>query len=284
VAAFDWYQGTVSAGVDDVVEALMGLAERADLKHFKGLQGYATRTMVMDDGETVGQVWHGGSHPLPHVVFTSDAAVAGAELIRAKFEHTVTRLDAKEDFGDEGAFDRILPALLEAARKHRVKVDTRGDHLLRKEARTVYLGAKSSAVQCRQYDKAAELRSQFAHEPAKLLEVPQHLTRLEVQVRPQTHAVRQSFAAISPMEAMGCSQWMRDIWNDIAGLELEPVKVTKPWRSSDDDRAYAYLLGAFGGLLTRRMGDHGSWAALGMQLGDDIAARVAADRRLKGGT
>ena len=281
MAAFDWYQGTVRAPVDDLVEAVMSLGSSSCLSHAKGVQGYATRTIVEQDGETLGQVWHGGSHELPHVVFTSDAAVRGSELIRARFEHSVSRLDAKEDFGDPGAFDVMLPVLLRAAKKHRVQVDTRGDHLLRMQARTVYLGAKSSAVQCRQYDKAAELRSQFANEPAKLLQVPEHLTRLEVQVRPETYAVKLAFAQIEPLEAMGSSQWMRDVWRDLSGVELTPVQVTKPWRAADDDRSYAYVLSVFGSMFARRMEDHGSWAAFGAQLGQDLADRAKAERELK---
>lgn len=281
MAAFDWYQGTVRAHTDDVIEAILSQHDGALISHAKGLQGYATRSLVSVAGETVGQVWHGGSHALPHVLFSSDAAVAGAELIRVKFDHTVTRLDAKEDFADAGAFDAMLPALLDAARKHRVRVDTRGDHLLRREGRTVYLGAKSSAVQCRQYDKAAELRAAFANEPAKLLAIPPHLTRLEVQVRPQGQMARQAMTKVDPLQVMGASEWMRDIWRDIAGLDLEPVQVTKPWRATDDDRAYAYCLRAFGSLFERRMADHGSWAAFGAQIGQDLADRAAAEKVAK---
>jgi len=282
--AFDWYQATVRADLDDVIDAMMGMADRTELRHAKGLQGYATRSSVIEADQVLGQVWHGGTHAYPHVLFSSDAAQPGAAMIRATFpEHQVTRLDVREDFGGEDAFDRMLPSLLSAAQRHRVRVDTRGDHLLRKEARTVYLGAKSSAVQCRQYDKAAELRAKFAHDPVRLLEVPSHLTRLEVQVRPQGALAKQVCARLEAVELMGASEWMRDIWRDISGQDLSPVQVTKPWRASDDDRAYAYLLSSFGPLLRRRMEDHGSWAALGCQLGDDLAAHDQAQRKLKGG-
>lgn len=281
--AFDWYQATLrEADADDVMAAVLGIAERGELRHAKGLQGYATRSTVFDDGEALGQVWHGGSHAYPHVVFTSDAAQAGAIMVRSEFPaHQVTRLDVREDFGGADAFDKMLPCLLSAAQRHRVRVDTRGDHLLRKEARTVYLGAASSAVRCRQYDKAAELRAKFAHDPVRLLEVPSHLTRLEVQVRPQGGWAKEACSKLEPVQLMGVSEWMRDIWREVAGQDLEPVQVTKPWRASDDDRAYAYLVASFGPLLCRRMEEHGDWATLGVQLGDDIAAHVEAQAKLK---
>lgn len=259
----------------------MGLGERVALEHTKGRQGYATTTRLVDASGLVGQVLHGGSHPYPHVVFTSEGAQPGAELIRARFPapaHLVTRLDAREDIGDEGAFDRVLPALLSAADRHRVGVDTRGDHLLRKVARTVYLGAASSAVRLRMYDKAAEMRAKFAADPVRLAAVPENLTRLEAQVRPQTHAARVAFATIEPLAVMGSSAWLRDVWQAVAQMDLEPVQVGKAWRQSDDDRAYSYLLAQYGGLLKRRQAELGSWACVGLQLGDDLADREKATR------
>jgi len=204
-------------------------------------------------------------------------------MLRASFpDHLVSRLDAREDFGDAGAFDRMLPSLLSAAERHRLKVDTRGDHLLRQEARTVYLGAPSSAVRLRQYDKAAELRAKYAADPVRLAEVPENLTRLEAQVRPQTQEARVLFSTIEPLAVMGSSAWLRDVWQSVAGLGLDPVQVGKPWRQSDDDRAYSYLLAQYGSLLKRVQADLGSWACVGEQIGHDLAEREkadAADRR-----
>jgi len=283
VAAFDWYQATIREPSDDVLEACLGLGERAYLEHGKGRQGYGTTTRVVDQEGLLAQVLHGGSHAYPHVIFTSDQAQPGAEMIRARFPlHEVTRVDAREDFGDEGAFDRMLPVLLSAAERHRVRVDTRGDHLLRKEARTVYLGAPSSAVRLRQYDKAAELRAKFAADPVRLASVPENLTRLEAQVRPQTSEGRRQFASIEPLAVMGSSAWLRDVWQAVAGMDLEPVQVGKAWRQSDDDRAYSYLLAQYGGLLDRLKNDLGSWACVGEQIGYDLAERHKAER-LKGG-
>ena len=278
MAGFDWYQATVPRPVDDVLEAFAGHGRW--LEHGKGQQGYGTRTRVLDDAGLVAAVLHGGAHQYPHAVCSGESAQAGAEVIRAAFpEHLVSRLDVREDFGGADAFDKMLPALLTAAKHHRVRVDTRGDHLLRHEARTVYLGAPSSAVRLRQYDKAAELRAKFAADPVRLLEVPEHLTRLEAQVRPQTHAARQAFASIEPLSVMGSSAWLRDVWSAVVGLEVEPVQVGKPWRQSDDERAYAYMLAQYGGLLVRRQVEHGSWAALGCQLGHDLAERSKASKR-----
>lgn len=282
MAAFDWYQATVRAPVDDVLEALGSASECFMLSHGRGHHGYAHSAVLEAPDGFRATVWHGGSHPYPHAVLTGDSAQPGAELIRASFpEHFVTRADAREDFGDHGAFDRILPELLQVAKVHRVKVDTRGDHLLTFEGRTVYLGAPSSACRQRLYDKAAELRAKFAADPVKLAQVPAQLARLEAQVRPQTLEARRAFATIEPLAVMGSSAWLREVWQRVAGLELEPVQVGKPWRQSDDDRAYAYLLAQYGGLLERIRDDLGSWDVVGLQIGADLVERKKADSLAK---
>ena len=154
-----------------------------------------------------------------------------------------------------------------------------GDHLLTKQGRTLYLGAPSSACRQRLYDKATELRAKFAADPVRLAQVPPHLTRLEAQVRPQTREARERFATIEPLAVMGSSAWLRYVWHQVAGLELDPVQVGKPWRQADDERSYAYLLAQYGGLLRRIHGDLGSWACVGEQIGHDLAEREAAQRR-----
>jgi hypothetical protein len=275
VARFDWYQATVPVPLGDLVERLFDLDTGVKITHAKGHQGYAHTAVLVGESGTVARVMHGGTHTHPHAMLSGEMAQPGAELIRFAFpDHSVTRADACEDFGDEGAFDRIQPHLLDVARAHRVKVGTAGDHLLTMDGRTVYLGAPTSAVRLRLYDKAAEMRSRLAADPVRLGAVPQHLTRLEAQVRPQTRESRRQFATIEPMEVMGSSAWLRALWSLVAGLELNPVQVGKGYRQSDDQRAYSYLLAQYGGLLQRMAADLGDWACVGKQIGSDLAERA----------
>jgi hypothetical protein len=273
VIAFDWYQATVRRPENDVIEALLDLEPGLSVSHSRGAHGYAHAAVVGSEAEgTVARVWHGGSHPFPHVIVSGEWAQPGVELIRARFEmeHVVSRADVRQDFSDEGAFDVIQPHLVDAAARHRVKVGTAGDHLLTKLGRTVYLGAPSSAVRLRLYDKAAELRAHLAKNPAKLAQVPPHLARLEAQVRPATHEARFFFSTMEPVEMLGCARWMREVWNAVAGLQLTPINVGRGWRQSDDERAYRYLLAQYGGVLRRMRVTHGSWECVGLQLGEDL--------------
>jgi len=274
MAGFDWYEATISAPTDDVLEALCSLSEAPRLVHGRGHHGYGCRTTVQGADGPLASVLHGGTHVYPHAVITGESAQAGAECIRAAFPvHRVTRADACEDFGDVGAFDRIAPHLLTVAQSNRVRVDTRGDHLLTMEGRTIYLGAPSSATRLRLYDKAAELRAKVAADPVRLAAVPSHLARLEAQVRPQTREARERFATIEPLEVMGSSRWLRELWRLVASEDLDPVQVGKGYRQSDDQRAYSYLLAQYGGLLRRMSVDLGSWECVGKQIGCDLVAR-----------
>lgn len=279
--SFDWYQATVPAEVPDLLEALSTLSDGpADVLHGRGHHGYAHETRLQGSDGPIARVWHGGTHQRPHVVLSGDIAHAGAQVVRQHWpEHKPTRVDSAEDWQDP-VFDRIQQAMLEVASIARVKVDTRGDHLLTKEGRTVYLGAPSSAVRLRLYDKAAELRSKFASDPIRLSQVPEHLVRLEAQVRPAGDLARRSFATIQPEEVMGSASWLRDVWSKVTGLEAQPVQARKLWRQSDDDRAWAHMLAQYGPLLERKKQEQGDWACVGLQIGSDLAQRSKAKRGL----
>lgn len=283
MAAFDWYQATVPASVDDVLEACMGLSGGSWLVHSKGMNGYAHATSIDSPDGLLGKVWHGGTHEKPHALFTGDQAEAGSQCIRASFpEHFVSRADPRMDFIDATAYDRIEAVMADVARSNRVKVGMQGDHKVRMEGRTFELGAPSSAVRERLYEKTAEQKAKFAFDPVRLSAVPEDWVRLEAQIRPQTREAKLRFATIEPVAAMGSSAWLRAVWLGVVGSELAPVQVGKPWRQSDDDRAWSFLLAQYGGLLTRKLQDHGSWACLGEQIGQDLAERNKAIRTRNG--
>lgn len=282
---FDWYQATVQSEVAPLLGSLEGachggLPRWEDMP--KAPQGYAFGRRLHDADGQVCMVWWGGCHELPHVVSSGESAQAVAEVLRSDYSlaHRVSRADACLDYADPGAYDRLQALALEVARDKRVKVDTRGDHLLTKDGRTLYLGAPTSHTRLRLYDKAAEQRAKVRNDPVRLAAVPPELARLECQVRPATPIARAAAAQISPIELMGSSAWMRELMRLVGGLDLAPFEAGKSWRVADDDRAYAALLAQYGGLLSRRMQDHGSWEMLGRQLGDDLAERASA--RLKG--
>jgi hypothetical protein len=92
--------------------------------------------------------------------------------------------------------------------------------------------------------------------------------RLEVQVRP----VRDSgyvAASSSPAEVWGFADWTRETARQVLAMDVPRVQV-RPWRESDDDRAYRFMLQQYGPLMRRRIDEHGSAAAFGAQLEYDL--------------
>lgn len=286
MARFDWYQATVEAEVREVLAALPEVCDgfaRWDQMP-KAPHGYRFGQRLHDMEGPVCQVWWGGAgaQELPHVVFSGEVARVGCELLRARFpHHRVTRADACVDYAEPGAYDRLQDLALTVARDRGITVDTRGDHLVTKQGRTLYLGAASSHTRLRLYDKAAELRVKFQRDPVRLAEVPRDLARLECQVRPQTRESRELAARVEPMVLMGSAAWMRALMGMVAGVDLEPFEAGKVWRQTDDDRAYAALLAQYGGLLERRAELHGSFECLGKQIEYDLGERRKAVRRGK---
>lgn len=278
MAAFDWYQGTIPHPVADVLEVLAGLAPGLVLSHERGMHGYQSTAVLGNEAEgSVAKLWHGGTHEHPHAVLSGEWAQPGAQAIRAAFPvHSVSRLDVREDFSDVGAYDRILPFMVDASERYKVKPDCRGDWAVKNnEGRSFYLGATQSAVRMRLYDKRTEMLSKYATDSDRQLivrarNIPDQLARLEAQIRPEKKDAKLRFATIEPIEALGASRWMREVWRAVAGLELTPVQVGRGYRESDDERARKFMLLHYGGVLRRMHEELGDWACVGLQLGHEL--------------
>jgi hypothetical protein len=281
MARFDWYQATVRASVPDVQACLADLELGAKWEpQRKAPHGYGFADRLVGADGPVASLWWGGCHEYPHLVLSGEPAQVGAILLRAGLpDHSVSRADACIDYAEPGSYERLQGIAVGVAREKRIKVGTAGDHLVTMQGRTLYLGATSSHTRLRLYDKAAELRGQFASDPVRLATVPDELARLECQVRPQTPEAKRAAAVVDPMVLMGSAAWMRELMRQVAGLDLHPFEAGKAWRQSDDDRAYAHMLAQYGGLLKRMHVDAGSWECIGLQIGADLQERDEARRR-----
>ena len=241
--------------------------------------GFGGASRLHDDDGPVAMLWFGGMHVRPHVVFSGETAQGGADLLRAQFpQHFVSRADVCTDYGAAGAYDQLQDLALAVAVDRGIVIDTRGDHLITKQGRTLYLGSTKSHTRMRLYDKAAELRAKYAGQLTKLAELPETLARLEFQVRPQTPAAKAAAAVADPVALMGSAAWTRDLVQRVDGLSLEPFMAGRPWRQADDDRAYFALLAQYGGVLLRIRDDLGSAECLGLQIVADLVERAALKR------
>lgn len=264
---FDWYQATVPENPIRIIQCLKTELGGYEVREGKGRHNYHQSFTILDaNGERLAGILCGGQNGNPNVTASGQITPRFVDVLRANWpRHNVTRFDAAEDFGGADTFERLEAICRGVAAAHRVKgYAYTPDDLA--EGRTYYIGSKSSPVRARLYDKAAELRSSVA--PDQHSEIPEHLTRLEVQARPEKEF--KAWGALLPVESVwGMSGWSYDLYGKVFDLPIERICM-KANRETDDARAYRFMLMQYRRVLERAHADLGSWAAVGLQIGDDL--------------
>lgn len=180
--SWDYYECTITDVFDPapIVQALGGASLfRPSSAH----RNYpASFCWDLESGGSV-QVWYGSGLEV-HVVLSSGACDRGVDVLRAIWEHRVSRFDVALDFDYPGAFDHLYPQLWQTARDFKprpVRTQTAGDWLDLVYGRTLYLGSKSSRLMVRLYEKGHE---QTAAHPDQ--EFSLDWVRAEWQIRPDS--------------------------------------------------------------------------------------------------
>ena len=196
ICSWDWYECTL-IGIFDaepVVQSLGGglLATRGPAH-----QNYpGSFVWDLPSGGTV-QVWYGAGLEV-HVVLSSGACDDLVAVVRRRWRHLVSRVDVAMDFDYAGAFEVIYRGLDGAAQDHKprpVHSTTFGDWLRAERGRTLYLGARSSRLYMRCYEKGIE-QSQ-AH-PDRTFSLD--WVRVEWQLRPDSRH-KEALSTMTPEEA-----------------------------------------------------------------------------------
>jgi hypothetical protein len=265
-ATFDWYQGTVKAHPSQVLDSLMTLPGAHDRQTGRGRLNYqASTTVCTADRDTLATVLHGGNGGGAHVIGTGDNAQAVAATLRRWWpEHTVTRLDSADDLGVE--FQELHAKLQAIGRDCGLK----GRSIVPddpEDGATYYLGADTSAVRARGYEKSKELAKKCGTWEG----ITPGIVRVEVQVRPVREG-KAAAASWSPMQVFGASHWTRRIATEL--FEVDAPRVIMARRiPTTYERTHTALLYQFGPHLREMLARHGAWELVGEQLGDDLARR-----------
>lgn len=268
---FDWYAATVrdtSTAVLDRVSEGLG----AEVVGGRALHGYERGYDFRREGSVVARALTGGRNGYPHVWASGDDTDAFVPVVREAWphEHRVTRMDAAQDFDGAGAWDRLYQTALTLADERRLKIGQAGDWHRFEEGRTFYLGGRKSAVFARLYEKGKQLRLLALDGGA---DISENLVRLEVVVRPEGIS-RERAAVGEPEEALGYADWTRELARRVFGCDVERVHI-KERRESDDERALAWLVRAYGGHLGRLADRLGSWESVGDHLGRMVERQEA---------
>lgn len=264
---FDWYQATINSDPIPLVETLKAeLAPTGEVTQGRGLHGYQQRFMVRDSkGDVVANVLAGGKNGNPNAWASGDATDEFVRVVRASWQHRVTRLDTAEDMAQEGAYESLEAVCRGLAKEKGLK----GRSILPDDpadGRTYYIGSPSSDVMVRLYDKTAERRRELP--PERHGEVPDHWARLEARIRPRREG---KFIAsmVSASDAWGFAGWSSELAERAFALQVQRITM-QAGRESDHDRAYRFMLKQYSNVLRQMYRDLGSWECVGLTIGGDM--------------
>lgn len=150
--------------------------------------------------------------------------------------HSVSRLDACEDYSGEGTWDRLERILTMICAEYRVSMAPYGEGHWRPDGtrdsskgRTWYCGSKSSPFRVVLYEKGLQLLAQGI--PADPTWV-----RLEVRIRPSSKAKETiGRARLSPSDLFGMSKWGVALGEALGVADLRRYAIGSVWKPSEQE-------------------------------------------------
>lgn len=273
MANFDAYSATSRA---IKVENALGMVWHAggQIREVRAHHGFEKRWAVKDEetGEETGSVSSGGSHG--DLVFMEVKGQRTQDFVpKLRLEvpdHECTRVDSCVDFDRPGAWDDLLGVLLRVKADERLKGEKRGDWDYPEDGRTMYLGATTSPVRCRLYEKGKQ--------PGYRSAGRENWVRLEAQVRPQKTA-RKAYSTISAAEVWGGSRWTKKIAAEAFSLEIGSFPAAGVKKDSDFERRWQWICAQAAPTLLEAIEVFGTWDCVRENLVLGHKAMLAAKRR-----
>lgn len=259
---FDWYQASIPGASPEVVMNALSASDRfGDWEQMRPLKNYNSAAAFVVGSETRFKIHFGGQNEEhgPNVIGSGAAAQDLADVIRSTFPvHRVSRLDSCEDYHHPDAYDYLRKVALQIAKQQRVQCREIVKPLPESDdGRTLYLGAQTSAVSMRIYEKG------------KQLGVDGNWVRAELQIRPQKD-VKAIVSMLDSTQVWGLSKWSHSMAEQLGKKGLQRVDA-QVYEQSDHDRAYRFMLKQYRRVLEQMLATHGSPEALGAQICYDLA-------------
>lgn len=283
---FDWYQATVRNDPDFVIPVIQKLGNHYEkIDNEARSKHWANGLSVYRDGVVIAKAFWGGQNKVPHALASSDSTMELVNLLRNEFpEHYVTRFDSCEDFNE--TYDKLRRPCIKVAKAHGVAFPEHKDELNDEAGRTQYMGAPSSSIRFRLYEKGkqkwAEMNMAAFQQIYAMPDVFTHIhpetgevlegniwTRAEVQVRPKGDSARLAASTATPLEAWGFTQWSHALALELFKREFERIHV-REHKLTDDEIALSWMLKQYGKVLMRTSNKLGGWPELGSMLGTAI--------------
>jgi hypothetical protein len=267
VIRFDAYTATTrAANPYQLVDVLVEVAgQEHTAVQGRGLHTFGHRLAIKDSsGSEIGAVqWGGRQGDLSMIEVKGEPTPEAVEALRARYWHRVTRVDACADFDAPRAFESLLEPCMGVKAKHRLKGERRGDwEDFPEEGRTLYLGAPSSAVRVRLYEKGKQPEYRHLARP--------NWARIEVQARPAKEA-KSDFNKLTAAEVWGAATWTRDLAAQALQNHVDPHPAGTTYRHTVRESALRWMCQQYGSHLVTLAEDLGSWECLGLTLREMLA-------------
>lgn len=260
---FDGYTATTRAGNYSELISLC-LAAGDKLRQGRGHHGFKERVSFSDyTGTEAGAVSWGGTHrDLVMVEVKGERTPHVVEQLRSSYEHRCTRVDSCYDVDEPGAFDALLAPCIEIKKHFKLKGSKAGDwEDFPEDGRTLYIGANSSPVRSRLYEKGLQPEYRHANRP--------NWVRLELQVRPSKDA-KDAFSKADALAVWGASAWSKELAAKVLAAQLPSLPAGTVYRVSEQERAIAFMCKQYGAHLMGLKNDIGSWEEVGLKLAEII--------------
>ena len=236
---WDWTATTHEARgsgttVPAIVEELVGALDAAVAVPGKGLQGWQESVRLFDgEGYRVGQVYWGGSRTDVHVVSTSAAAHDARARVAGRHAAKTARVDTRVDTLMQ--YEALEGLLREAAGQKATMRRIESEKAGKSTGRTLYVGASSSQVQVRLYEKHLESPGQYA----------EGTNRVEVQLRPPSHA-KATVSTWSPAETFCASELSRRVARLLGEHVAHPASLRKAKGTPDLEKTLEHMARQYG--------------------------------------
>jgi hypothetical protein len=226
-----------------------------------GFHTFDQRISVRDDTgvEWSSIQWGGSQADRVMIEVKGERTPKAVEALRKRYPHRCTRVDACADFDAPKAFERLYRACRTVKKAHKIIGGKYGDwEDFPERGRTLYMGASSSVVRMRLYEKG--LQPGYAH-----LQRPDW-SRIEVQVRPAKEA-KEAFSKLSALEVWGASKWTRDLAAQVLKAHVDPHPAGSTYRLTERETALRWMCKQYGAHMLSLAGDLGGWDMVGRTLG-----------------
>lgn len=258
---FDAYRATIFAPQREVLADLRRrtAAYAGEWKTEPHTSGGYAYLLIWDRWERELAVKHGGEQPYLNINSSAGGTSPFVAAFAKQWPHKVTRADVKFDL--QGDWQEIADRALKVAERQRRTPDLDWviDHNGVK-GNSLYIGSNKSEFQCIIYDKTRQLRN-----VKRLGNVPENIVRCEGRWRYKKKERGMAAAKLKPVDYFAQSKMARDIYEELAGEALDPIKLPYADKDSLNNRLIT-MLAQNRATVLELVEQEGSWQAAGEYL------------------